>query len=234
MPVIRTADVGRLEAIDNMSAGPASAADKYEDQDARDRRFLRRIADARARDDELGRLREATATGELLALYWPELLRIVSWRLASIKPDPADVEDIASAVIVHMVRKVGETTEFGGVPFRVMVFLNAQTRAIDYWRGRQRRNRYVADLGGELPDVAGPEQIALVHAEVMAKIIEDLGVRDQRILIERYVVGLAPQEIADRLGITREAIDTAHSRALAKLRINPRVINVRNRIGEAV
>ena len=57
---------------------------------------------------ELGGLREATATGELLATYCPELLRIVSWRLASIKPDPADVEDIASAVIVHMVRKIRE------------------------------------------------------------------------------------------------------------------------------
>jgi RNA polymerase sigma factor (sigma-70 family) len=234
MPVMRTADVGTSEAIENMSAGPASAANKYEGQDARDRRFLRRIADARARDDELGRLREATAMGELLALYWPELLRIVNWRLASIKPDPADVEDIASAVIVHMVRKIGETTEFGGVPFRVVVFLDAQTRAIDYWRARQRRNRHVADLGGEVPAVATPEQVALVHAEVMAEIIEDLGPRDQRILMERYVVGLAPQEIANRLGVTRETIDTAHSRALAKLRSNPRVIDVRNRVGEAV
>ena len=235
MSVIGTGDdIERLEVREGMSPDSAPVAADYEDQDARDRRLLSRIAESRERGDELGRLREKTATAELLAPYWPELLRIVSWRLASIRPDPADVEDIASAVIVHMVKKVAETTEFGGVPFRVLVFLNAQTRAIDYWRARQRHNRHVPDLGGEVPEVAAREQVALVHAEVMAEIIEDLGPRDQRILVERYVVGLAPQEIADRLGVTRQTIDTAHSRALAKLRINPRVTAVRNRMGEAV
>lgn len=131
-----------------MSAGPARTTDGYEDQDARDRQLLDRIAEARARNDELGRLREKTAAGELLAPYVSEVRRIVSWRLASIQPDPADVEDIASAVIEHMVKKLGTTTDFGGVPFRVLVFLNAQTRAIDYWRARKRRNRRLSDFGG--------------------------------------------------------------------------------------
>lgn len=205
-----------------------------EDQDARDRRLLDRIDEARARNDELGRLREQTATGELLAPYWSELLRIVSWRLASIEPDPADIEDIASAVIEHMVKKLGDRTDFGGVPFRVLVFLNAQTRAIDYWRARGRRNRRVSDFGGEVPEVPASEEVALVHAEVMAEIIEDLGPRDKRILVERYVAGLAPEEIADRLGVTRKVVDTAYSRALAKLRVNPRVIAVRDRMRGAV
>ena len=130
---------------------------------------------------------------------------MVSWRLASIKPDPADVEDIASGGrSVHMVRKIRERRPSSAERRSASwSSIDAQTRAIDYWRARQRRNRHVADLGGEVPDVATPEEDALVHAEVMAEIIQDLGPRDQRILIERYVVGLAPAEMADRLGVAR-------------------------------
>lgn len=216
-----------------MSADLATGHD-HEDQDARDRRLLHRIAEARARGDELGRLREKTAMGELLDPYWSEVRRIVTWRLASIAPDAADIEDISSNVIEHMIKKLKKSTEFGGVPFRVLVFLDAQTRAIDHWRARTRRNRHLSDFGGAVPVVAAREEVALVHAEVMAEIIDELGPRDQRILVERYVAGLTPQEIADRLGVSRKVVDTAYSRALAKLRINPRVIAVRDRMREAV
>jgi RNA polymerase sigma factor (sigma-70 family) len=217
-----------------MSADPDSAEDDYEDQDARDRFLLRRIADARVRGDEIGYLREKTTMGELLAPYWSEVHRIVTWRLASIAPDPADIEDISSKVIEHMIKKLQKTTDLGGIPFRVLVFLSAQTRAIDYWRACTRRNGHLSDFGGDLPEVVAHEEVALVHAEVMAEIIEDLGARDQRILVERYVVGLMPQEIADGLGVSRKVIDTAYSRALAKLRVHPRVIAVRDRMREAV
>jgi RNA polymerase sigma factor (sigma-70 family) len=217
-----------------MSADPAPAEDDYQDQDARDRRLLHRVTEARARGDDIGRLREKTAMGELLAPYWSEACRIVSWRLASISPHRADVEDIASKVIEEMIKKLKEDTDFGGVPFRVLVFLRAQTRAIDYWRAHLRRKGRHTDLGGELPDVAAREEAALVHAEVMAEIIEELGPRDQRILVERYVAGLTPQEIADGLGVSRKVVDTAYSRALATLRANPRVIAVRNRMEETV
>jgi RNA polymerase sigma factor (sigma-70 family) len=217
-----------------MSADPPAVVNDYKDQDVRDRRLLGRIADARARDDEIGCLRERTAMGELLAPYWSEVRRIVGWRLASISPDPADVEDISSKVIEHMTKKLKKTTDLGGAPFRVLVFLDAQTRAIDYWRARTRRNSRLSDFGGELPEVPAREEVALVHAEVMAEIIEDLKPRDQRILIERYVVGLTPQEIADGLGVSREVVDTAYSRALAKLRVHPQVIAVRDRMREAV
>jgi RNA polymerase sigma factor (sigma-70 family) len=213
---------------------PARSKDDYKDQDARDQRLLRRISDARARSDEIGELREKTAMGELLAPYWSEVRRIVTWRLASISPDPADIEDVASKVIEHMVKKLEKTTELGAPPFRVLVFLDAQTRAIDYWRAHIRRTGRLSDLQGDLPEIAAAEEIALVHAEVMAEIIEDLGPREQRIILERYVVGLMPQEIADRLGVSRRVVDTAFSRALGKLRTNPRVIAVRNQIEEAV
>ncbi|MGA9876767.1 MAG: sigma-70 family RNA polymerase sigma factor [Solirubrobacteraceae bacterium] len=217
-----------------MSADPAQAEDGYEDQDARDWRLLRRVVDARARGDEIGRLREQTTTGELLAPYWPEVCRIVSWRLASLSPDRADVEDIASKVIEEMIKRLKEDTNFDGVPFRVVVFLRAQTRAVDYWRARVRSRTRHVDFGGELPEIATREETVFVHAEVMAEIIEDLGPRDQRILVERYVVGLSPQEIADGLGVSRKVVDTAYSRALATLRANPRVIAVRNRMEETV
>jgi RNA polymerase sigma factor (sigma-70 family) len=217
-----------------MSADSPAVENDYETQDIRDRRLLDRIADARARGDELGCLRERTAMGELLAPYWFKVRRIVGWRLASISPDPTDVEDISSKVIEHMIKKLVKTTDLGGVPFRVLVFLDAHTRAIDYWRARTRRNSRLSDFGGELPEIPAREEVALVHAEVIAEIIEDLAPRDQRILVERYVAGLTPQEIADGLGVSREVVDTAYSRALAKLRVHPRVIAVRDRMREAV
>jgi RNA polymerase sigma factor (sigma-70 family) len=217
-----------------MSADSPAVEDDYEAQDIRDRRLLGRIADARARGDELGSLRERTAMGELLAPYWFKVRRIVGWRLASISPDPTDVEDISSKVIEHMIKKLKKTTDLGGAPFRVVVFLDAHTRAIDYWRARTRRNSRLSDFGGELPEIPAREEVALVHAEVMAEIIGDLAPRDQRFLVERYVAGLTPQEIADGLGVSREVVDTAYSRALAKLRVHPRVIAVRDRMREAV
>jgi RNA polymerase sigma factor (sigma-70 family) len=217
-----------------MSADSPAVEDDYEAQDIRDRRLLDRIADARARGDELGCLRERTAMGELLAPYWFKVRRIVGWRLASISPDPTDVEDISSKVIEHMIKKLKKTTDLGGAPFRVLVFLDAHTRAIDYWRARTRCNSRLSDFGGELPEIPAREEVALVHAEVIAEIIDDLAPRDQRILVERYVAGLTPQEIADGLGVSREVVDTAYSRALAKLRVHPRVIAVRDRMREAV
>jgi RNA polymerase sigma factor (sigma-70 family) len=229
-------DIDRSGARSDVGASTTSAEHDHKDKDARDRRLLRRIAAGRGRGDEIGRLRETTATGELLACYWSEVCRVVRWRLASISPDPADIDDVTSSVMEHMIGRLKTTTDFGGTPFRVVVYLDAQSRAIDYWRARSRRNRRVSDFGGELPEVAVRESVpvALVHAEVMAEIIEDLGPREQRILLERYVVGLAPQEIADRLDVSRKVIDTASSRALAKLRANPRVTAVRNRMEEAV
>jgi hypothetical protein len=102
--------VDRSEASNDMSADPASAGDDYEDQDVRDRQLLNRIANARARGDEIGCLRERTAMGELLAPYWSMVRRVVTWRLASISPDPADVEDISSKVIEHMIKKIKKKT----------------------------------------------------------------------------------------------------------------------------
>lgn len=217
---------------EDMSADPARVG-HYADQDARDLRLLRRIADARARGDELGRLREKIALGDLLAPYWAETQRIVTWRLASITPEPADIEDICSRVIEEMINKLAEATELG-IPLRVVVFLRAQSRAVDYWRARKTRNRHVIDCGGEIPEVPAVEETKLVHAEVMAEIIGRLGPRDQRILVERYVAGLRPQQIADGLGVTRTVVDTACSRVLRKLRVDPRVIAVRNQMRETV
>jgi hypothetical protein len=109
--------VDRSEARNDMSADSPAVEDDYEAQDIRDRRLLDRIADARARGDEFGSLRERTAMGELLAPYWFKVRRIVGWRLASISPDPTDVEDISSKVIEHMIKKLKKTTDLGGAPF---------------------------------------------------------------------------------------------------------------------
>ena len=47
-------------------------------------------------------------------------------------------------------------------------------------------------------------------------------------------VGAAAAYARDGLGVRREVVDTAYSRALAKLRVHPRVIAVRDRMREAV
>jgi RNA polymerase sigma factor (sigma-70 family) len=171
--------------------------------------------------------------GELLAPYIVEARRIAAWRLSSISPDPADVEDVASRVVEEMVRKLETTTHWGDVPFRVEVYMRAQSRAIDFWRSRMRRLKR-SDLEANPAELAANEEVALVHAEVISEIIEDLGPRDKRILVERYVGGLTPEEIAARLGVSRQVVDTSYSRALSKLRVNPRVLDVRNRMREAV
>lgn len=217
-----------------MSANPAPAADDHEDQDARDRRLLARIIDGRARSDGLGDLRAKTAMGELLAPYWSKVRRFVAWRLKSIAPQPTDVDEIAGRVFERLVNVLNEQISFGEATFRVLVYKNANWEVIDFWRQRKRAIGREADLGGEMPEIPATEQVALVHTEVFAEIIEELSPREQRIVVERWVVGLSPQEIADRMGVARGAVDTACSRALAKLRKSPRVIAVRNRLRETV
>jgi RNA polymerase sigma factor (sigma-70 family) len=222
-----------------MSAQAAEPANDHEEQDARDARLLRRVATARAASDPLARVRENTAIGDLLAPYWPEIRRIVGWRLASISPQPADIDEVASRVMANMAETLKEKTDFGGAPFRVVVFKTAVWRSIEFWRAHKVRREHEPDFKGAPLDAVISdkrplvhEDAALVHAEVIAEIIEDLGPRDQRILVERYVAGFTPQEIADRLGVAREVVDTAHSRALARLRQDPRIAAVRNRLRE--
>lgn len=225
------AQLARSEDTELMPDDPAESADNHKAQDERDRRLLARIAAARAATDPLASMRETVAMGELLSPYWAKTKRTVMWRLASARIDEADAEDITSRVMEQMVTKLKETTEFD-MPFRVLVFLNAHSRAVDWWRSRRVRTRNIEDHGGELPDVPASEETVLVHAEVMAEIIEDLGPCDRQILVERYVAGVKPDHIAEGLGVTREVVDTAQCRALAKLRKDPRIHAVRNRLRE--
>jgi RNA polymerase sigma factor (sigma-70 family) len=218
-----------------MSAKTSSSTADQENCDARDFRLLARLADAQLRGGELSALRARVTIGDLLAPYWDTTRRLAAWRLATISPQDTDLDEIAGSVFERMVKTLMTKTSFGGVPFRVVVAKNAHWEAIEFWRRRRR------DLAREtlhdhetLPEIETVDDSALVHAEVVAEIIEELAPRDQRILVERYVLGMNPEQIAEGMDVHRRVVDTACSRALAKLRGSPRVAAVRDRLKDSV
>jgi DNA-directed RNA polymerase specialized sigma24 family protein len=80
----------------------------------------------------------------------------------------------------------------------------------------------------DFPDPAAPERPTLAdEASALRERIAGLSGRDQRIMAERMLLGLKPEEIAGRHGVHRRVVDTATSRALKKLLASDELSDVR-------
>jgi DNA-directed RNA polymerase specialized sigma24 family protein len=80
----------------------------------------------------------------------------------------------------------------------------------------------------DFPDPAAPERPTLAEeARELRERIAGLSGRDQRIMADRMLLGLKPEEIARRHGVQRQVVDTATSRALKKLLASDELADVR-------
>jgi RNA polymerase sigma factor (sigma-70 family) len=120
-------------------------------------------------------------------------------------------------------KDVDATGSLGG-----LIAVNIEWEVIDHVRRRKRLAHEVHPEIEAFPDPAAPEQPTLAdEARELRERITGLSGRDQRMLAERMLLGLKPEEIAARHGVRRQVVDTATSRALKKLLASDELSDVR-------
>jgi RNA polymerase sigma factor (sigma-70 family) len=198
------------------------AAPPAEDTDAS---LLRQLALARKRPD--GALREQLILTRLLGRHVANIRRIVAWRAYSLRPSDADIDDIVSGVLVRVADALRKDVDAGS-SLGGLIAVNVEWEVIDHVRRRRRFAREVHPEIEALPDPAAPERPTLAdEARDLRERITCLSDRDQKMLAERMLLGLKPEEIAARHGVRRQVVDTATSRALKKLLASDELSDVR-------
>ena len=163
-----------------------------------------------ARDVEDTRLLEAKRHAELLATYYP----VVVDRCRLVLPDP-DAYEVAHNVAERLLRELVAGKTYG-VPFRVVVH-----KVID-WKIKEFFTRGRVELLPEEWETEGPDPFAPFEQEYDFNLwLAGLSEREQEAVRMRYLEGLDVEEIAHRLGITRNAADQLLWRAREKLRKQP-------------
>lgn len=193
----------------------ASVADDASPDQARDDLNLQTIRAARAAGDAMA---EREALGKLLAPYREWGRSIAFAKLSGVGDRAGKAEVIAQDLMVRLVHALNRTTEFRQ-PFDVVARVNLDWAIKDHWRARKR------DLSGAVDpaDLEGIEdegQSLAEQAHDFAPWLAGLPDRDRALLCERIFFGLSPETVAERHGLTPNAVNVALSRALARVRKN--------------
>jgi RNA polymerase sigma-70 factor, ECF subfamily len=174
--------------------------------------------------DELDRIAAARADPQAFAPLYEAYADLV-WRYALRRlGDPDRAADVTSATFVQAIRALpGFQPEVRGeeTTFRSWLMTIARNAVISEWRRRQPAFRLDGlDAGDILADTSpSPEEHAIRRDErddVLAALAQLPPV--QRRIVELRVAGLKSAEIADLLDMRVSAVNTAHFRAIARLR----------------
>lgn len=147
--------------------------------------------------------------GELLASYYDDLRVVVARRVGR-----DDVDDVLHDVVLHLGGELRRGATYS-VPFRVVAFNRARWSAQDH---------HAARAGGDVPvdgvdeDLPAPDEVDDVVGRMsVEQHIAQLPPGDRRVAELRWLRGLEPEEVATRLGRTRNAVDQALFRARREL-----------------
>ncbi len=114
--------------------------------------------------------------------------------------------------------------QFSGEPedFRKWIYAIARSKAIDSYRKEMRqRERITAeepDYNTQLTQSAEDELFLAEEQAEIKGLLNQLEVTDREIFIMKYMLGMRSDEIADRLGLTRTAVDNRIFRGKKKLK----------------
>lgn len=151
------------------------------------------------------------------ALYRRHVGEVYSYAASRVGHDVA--EDITADVFHAAARAVirGDSTEI--TPAWLMTVV--RNKVIDHWRRRERRHGKLHLLRA-IGNTADPSDRVIADAEsrrvVMA--LEKLSKRHRLLLMMHYVDGLTAPELADLLGLTIVAVESALARARRSFRAN--------------
>lgn len=129
--------------------------------------------------------------------------------------DPEQAADVTSTIFIKAMQSIS-TCQPGA--FRSWLFAIAHNVTIDAQRAR--RVHAELDAAQHIASAQATPEDAALHSErryEVVALLEHLTV-DQRQVVELRLAGLDGYEIAEILGRSRASVDTAQSRALARLR----------------
>ncbi|MED3123087.1 sigma-70 family RNA polymerase sigma factor [Bacillus wiedmannii] len=113
--------------------------------------------------------------------------------------------------------------KFHGEPsdFKKWIAAIAKFKAIDYYRKATRKVEIISDeFHISTEKSAEDELIVMEDREELLKLINQLEPLDQKVFIMKYLLGMKTEEIGDKLGLTRAAIDNRVYRGKKKLQQN--------------
>ena len=152
---------------------------------------------------------EEQAYGELFAAYYPDVLARLKLRL----PDE-EAREVAQRVFLHLLEELRRGKEYAH-PFRVIVHMRTTWILKDYWAEQSRRP---GELSEQSPDPA-PDAFEHVEADFDLELaLAELPEGERRVAALRWQSGMEIQDIAEELGMTRNAVDQALFRAHRRLR----------------
>jgi RNA polymerase sigma-70 factor (ECF subfamily) len=187
-------------------------------------------------DSLLERLRSGDdqALGELFELHRERLWRMLYVRLDSRLSSRVAPDDVLQETFLDVARRVGEYLASAAVPFYVWLrFLTLQrmqmmqrahlgTRMRDV--ALERRNVPFASpesMAGQLVgDLTSPSQAAMRHElqDRLRAALAEMDPVDREVLALRHFEELGNNEVAEVLGISKDAASKRHVRALKRLR----------------
>ena len=145
----------------------------------------------------------------LLAKYEP----LVRGRCIARLKGSLDAEDVAQNVMLRLLNELHRGKTYP-VPFRVVVNQVTTWTIADYFEDRPTD----VPLPEDWEPSAESESSAVESRDYLMDLFDDLPEKTRAVLERRYLRGLEHDEIAQELGMTRNAVDQALHRGHEKLR----------------
>lgn len=179
-----------------------------------DEQLLRRLRRARGADPP-DRRAEIEVEAQLLARYDAWLRRVAAARVG-----PESGDEVVNRTLESIARRLGRDLDLPKELWRIgLDYLEGDIK--DHWRasyGRRTRETVSLDHEAVVPERGVEDETLTAEAVAFREFLTGSSDPDIQLLGLRLFAGLSPQKIADQSKKTRGAVDTALSRAIAKVR----------------
>jgi RNA polymerase sigma factor (sigma-70 family) len=162
-----------------------------------------------ARDDADNRLLEAGEHSKLVESYYGHILR----RARAGTRSEHDALDVAAEVAVRLLDELKRGRRYS-VPYRVVVNKVIDWKVKEHYQPR----RFTEVELGEHDNPAPDPYVEFESQYDLAALLEGFPAGEHDVVVLRIQHGLTPAEIAERLGMNRNAVDQAWHRAKQRLR----------------
>jgi RNA polymerase sigma-70 factor (sigma-E family) len=123
---------------------------------------------------------------------------------------PADAEDLVQEALIRVAAKWPQLREQQKAP----AYVNRTIANLNVSRWRRLRREVLR----QAPEIAGPPAISNEVGDVMRSALMSLGKRQRTVVILRYYLDMADDDIADALGCSVSTVRSQASRALLTMK----------------
>ncbi|HVF03865.1 MAG TPA: SigE family RNA polymerase sigma factor [Frankiaceae bacterium] len=146
----------------------------------------------------------------------PRLLRAAE--LLTGRPDTA--EDLVQTALLRLYRQWPRVADQDPLSYVRRILVNARR---DWWR---RRTWWEQPASDALPEDATGGAAPYDLRDALARALAPLSGRERTVLVLRYYEDLSEREVADLLSVSVGTVKSTASRALAKVRLSPHLMEV--------